>query len=206
VRSPNCEISIPEYQLTLPPTKRGQLTTVEGLIRDVVTDLGLDQPLRRIQDEENYKNIEALLDKLREILADDDDEEEQTTGQVKKAADKDKPMPPFTIKLDDPAGNSWIEFIGSMSDPKWSVRTYHRTLEHNISLGLVSADDEDGEEDEAAQSQVEEGAVPDDEVLVFQGRCSSCGHSLETKMKKVHIPYFKVSNIRSIVSKDLYIY
>ncbi|KAJ7356644.1 hypothetical protein DFH08DRAFT_1075774 [Mycena albidolilacea] len=37
-----------EYELTLPASSRGQLTTVEGLVRDVVADLSMDQPLRRI--------------------------------------------------------------------------------------------------------------------------------------------------------------
>ena len=42
-----CEVFIPsrELELTIPPTNRGQLTTVEGLLRDVVTDLSKDQLL-----------------------------------------------------------------------------------------------------------------------------------------------------------------
>ena len=39
-----------------------QLTTVEGILRDVVTDLGADQPLRRIQAEDAYKKIEHIID------------------------------------------------------------------------------------------------------------------------------------------------
>ena len=45
VRSATCDIAIPEYQLTLPASSRGQLTTVEGLIRDVVADLTLDRSM-----------------------------------------------------------------------------------------------------------------------------------------------------------------
>ncbi|KAG6910083.1 hypothetical protein DXG01_013135 [Tephrocybe rancida] len=201
VRSPSCEIIIPELDLTLPPTSRGQLTTVEGLIRDVYADLSMDQPLRRIQDPEGFSTIQGLLDKLKAILGDEDDEDEDKdeskTGEVTtvKAADKDVPLPTFTLKLDDPAGNSWIEFLGSMGDPKWNMRQYRRTLEQNVALGLVSGDD-------AASAAgnlitVKEGdeittdAVTDDEVFVFHGHCSSCGHPLDTMMKKVTIPYFK---------------
>jgi C4-type Zn-finger protein len=75
VRSAACEILIPEFELTLPSSQRGQLTTVEGLIRDIVADLSPDQALRRIQAPEQYEKIQALLDKLNEILGDDEDEE-----------------------------------------------------------------------------------------------------------------------------------
>ena len=40
-----CEVFIRELELTIPPTNRGQLTTIEGLSRDVVTDLSKDQLL-----------------------------------------------------------------------------------------------------------------------------------------------------------------
>ena len=46
----SAEIAIPELDLTLPPTPRGQLTTVKGLIRDAVAGLRVNQSL---QDEES---------------------------------------------------------------------------------------------------------------------------------------------------------
>ncbi|KAJ7293937.1 zf-ZPR1-domain-containing protein, partial [Mycena rebaudengoi] len=194
VRSPSCEIYIAEYELTLPASNRGQLTTVEGLIRDVVADLSGDQALRRIQDPDSYDKIEALVNRLKEILGDEEDEEEAAV-QVGVAAQKlHLPMPAFTLKLDDPAGNSWIEFIGSMADPKWNMRTYPRTLQQNINLGLVAAPEEQPltsvqEEEEDASGEMVEGE--NDEIYVFKGVCSSCGHPLDTLMKKVLIPYFK---------------
>ncbi|KAF8966817.1 ZPR1 zinc-finger domain-containing protein [Flammula alnicola] len=167
VRSGSCELNIPEFDLTLPPTGRGQLTTVEGLVRDVVADLSMDQPLRRIQDEmgtRRSKNTEE----------DDDLDTSTAFKTVGQAAYLALPMPAFTVKLDDPSGNSFIEFVGSMSDPKWNMRTYHRTLEQNIALGLTKDD-----------------PITDDEIFVFPGVCSSCGHHIHTNMKKVNIPYFK---------------
>lgn len=190
VRSSTCEITIPELDLTLPPTERGQLTTIEGLIRDITVDLGIDQPLRRIQAPEAYEKIQVLLNKMKAILGDakdeDDGNEEVTSRPVISAVEKDAPLQPFTLKLDDPSGNSFLEFIGSMSDPKWHLRTYPRTFEQNVQLGLVAADDEN-----AAKQEAPSGEISKEEVLVFPGKCSSCGHGLQTLMKRVDIPYFQ---------------
>lgn len=208
MKSETCTVTIPEYELTIPSSK-GQLTTVEGIIRDVTQDLSADQPVRRIQDETTYLKIQALIDKFKEILADndDDDDEVDTVGAVKSksAAYKDAPMPAFTVKLDDPSGNSFLEFVGSMADPKWNMRTYHRTKENNIALGLVAPDEQDGSsalkpilesDDNAAKEDIGGGLEGEnEEIYVFPGVCSSCGHPLNTYMKKVVIPYFKVSRL-----------
>ena len=207
VKSSTCTVVIPEYELTIPPGK-GQLTTVEGLIRDVVTDLSADQPLRRIQAEEAYKKIERMLTAFRAILGETEDDDEvdgEANGPVEKASAKDLPMEPFTVKLDDPAGNSFVEFVGSMADPKWNLRTYKRTREQNIVLGLVAPDEAGDESQEPGsdltkvenQERAEEalGGGPEDkneEIFAFPGTCSSCGARLDTLMKKVNVPYFKV--------------
>jgi zinc finger protein len=205
VRSPTCEIYIAEYELTLPASSRGQLTTVEGLIRDVVADLSMDQPLRRIQDPEGHAKIETLVLKLQEILGDEEEEDADTAKgpvQIRTAAQKlHIPMPAFTLKLDDPAGNSWIEFMGSMADPKWNMRTYPRSLQQNVDLGLVAAPEEQPlgsvqEEEENASGEIVE--AENEEIYVFRGVCSSCGHPLDTLMKKVLIPYFKVRSIHAV--------
>ena len=183
----------------------------------MVTDLSTDQPLRRIQDEEGWKKIEELLDKIRAILGSDDEEDEDDSSGMKTRAEKDAdlpPMHPITLKLDDPSGNSFIEFVGSMADPKWNLRTYIRTLEQDIALGLVGVDDEVARKNDEMKKRVtmqarahldvvekgekavgEDGSVnpiTDDEIFVFPGVCSSCGHPIETNMKRVNIPYFKV--------------
>ena len=209
VKSNSCSVIIPEFELTIPPG-RGQLTTIEGLIRDIITDLSADQPLRRVQNPPAYEKIENILERCREIVPDDDDEEgddPHAVGPVKtakKASEIDVPLKPFTLKLDDPAGNSFAEFVGSMADPKWNMRTYHRTRQHNIELGLVAPDDPEPD----APKEVElskDGNLPTDaeqigggaegeneEIYRFPGTCSSCGHPSDTLIKKVNIPYFKV--------------
>lgn len=200
VKSESCTITIPELELTI-PAHRGQLTTVEGLLRDVIADLGSDQPLRRVENEAAYNKIQSIIDSVKEILADDEDEDDDTdaVGEVKprKAAEKDAPMKPFTIRLDDPAGNSFLEFIGSMSDPKWNMRTYRRTRQQNIDLGLINPDDEAEAEGEATGGGLE---GENEEIFIFPGSCSSCGHKSDTLVKKVNIPYFKVRTRRVLKS------
>ncbi|KAF8332217.1 ZPR1 zinc-finger domain-containing protein [Amanita rubescens] len=209
IRSSTCEVSIPELELTLPATNRGQLTTVEGLVRDIYRDLSMDQPLRKVHDSNGYEKVQMLLDKMKEILGDEDEDEELDDGAMKQstsAAYANRPMPTFTVRLDDPAGNSFIEFVDSMADPKWNLRMYQRTLQQNVDLGLVSPDEVqvssvqgvsaddilkgDLPVKEEGQAEASE-PVTSDEIFVFPGPCSSCGHPINTLMKKVNIPYFK---------------
>ncbi|EPQ56429.1 zf-ZPR1-domain-containing protein [Gloeophyllum trabeum ATCC 11539] len=203
VKAQSCSVIIPEFELTIPPA-RGQLTTVEGLLRDIVADLSFHQPLRRAQDEAAWRKIQDIIDALSEILGDNPEEEPEGAQHTKSSAaaapdDDDEKLPrSITVKLDDPAGNSFIEFLGSMADPRWNLRTYHRTKQQNIDLGLIAPDD--GEEP-AEGARVLEPFKPDgpedapadanEEIYVFPGTCSSCGHHINTMMKKVNIPYFK---------------
>ncbi|KAG1876640.1 zf-ZPR1-domain-containing protein [Suillus subalutaceus] len=200
IRSEACSINIPEFQLVLPPS-RGQLTTVEGLLRDIVADLSVQQPLRRIQDENAYAKIQEIIDCLKEIIADTEDEDEGKDKFEKRELSNEDPVArAITITLDDPSGNSFLEFVGSMSDLKWNMRTYERSLEQNRQLGLAppAEDAEDNAADEAEQES--EGL--NEEVFEFPGICSRCGRPLITRMKRVSIPYFKDTLIMSTNCDD----
>lgn len=218
VKSATCTVTIPELALTI-PASRGQLTNVEGLISDIVRDLSLDQPVRKIMEPEVHDKIEALVNKLRECLDEDDvdqetkeDGDETTERQSKRRktdADGEKSFTPFTLKLDDPSGNSFVQFFGSTNDPQWSLRAYNRTRDQNVALGLVSADEpappaptqiaavpEDpvGAIDGSRPANLVErpdGTVVPEEVFSFPGSCSSCGHMINTLMQRVNIPHFK---------------
>ena len=48
---------------------------------------------------------------------------------------------PLTVTVDDPAGNSWIEYVPGEPTHKWAMYEYNRTAEQNVFLGLISADD-----------------------------------------------------------------
>jgi zinc finger protein len=186
VKSEHCLISIPEYQLQIPAGK-GQFTTVEGVIADTIRDLEHDQVLRKIQHPDVWAGIDALVQKLRLIVPDTDGEEYKEAGEsgaltTNSAAKADLPMPVFTIKLDDPSGNSFIETRGGgLNDPKWSKREYGRDKAQDEALGL--AHDENANKNTSHYPE---------EVLSFPGICSLCGSELETLMKTVNIPHFKV--------------
>lgn len=171
VKSENCLITIPEYALQI-PASRGQLTTVEGIVADTIRDLEMDQPARLAEHPELHGKIQALVDKLRLIV----DDGKADGGEETK-------MPVFTIKLDDPSGNSFVETHGGLSDPKWSKREYIRDNAQNASLGLRSEDKPRNDDDDID--------LPE-EVLSFPTTCSLCGSNLETLMKTVNIPHFKV--------------
>jgi zinc finger protein len=207
VKSSSCTVTIPEFELTI-PSGRGQLTTVEGLLRDIIADLGADQPLRRIENEAAYQKIQDIINGFQEILADSDDEERDEGLKESNliSSQRDVSMKPFTVILDDPAGNSFVEFRGSMADPKWNMRTYHRTKRHNIQLGLAPEDADQKSPEEAMNVSNEQAAMElikehlvdgaedeNEEIYIFPGTCSSCGHPLDTMMKRVNIPYFQVS-------------
>ncbi|GAA5957041.1 hypothetical protein JCM8115_003938 [Rhodotorula mucilaginosa] len=181
VKSESCTISIPEYQLTI-PAGRGQFTTIEGVLADTIRDLEHDQPLRKIQHPELHEKIQDLVAKLRVIVPNveaapggADDEPTASTS-----AEATAPMPNFTLKLDDPSGNSFVETRGGLQDPKWSKREYGRDKAQDEALGLKH----DEEQDKATSHYPEE-------ILSFPGVCSLCGSELETLMKKVNIPHFK---------------
>ena len=110
------------------------------------------------------------------------------------AREKDEPVKPFTFTLDDPTGNSFVEFIGNMSDAKWNMRTYRRTYQQNVELGLVNTDAESEPEPSADSEERIGGGLEgqNEEIFIFPGACSSCGHQSDTLVKKVNIPYFKV--------------
>ncbi|KAI9226543.1 MAG: ZPR1 zinc-finger domain-containing protein [Piptocephalis tieghemiana] len=169
VRGESSTISLPDLDLELPSSsKRGVLTTVEGLLSSITEDLGADQPVRKIMDPPTYEKIQGILDQIQAYL----------NLQV-----------PFTITIDDPAGNSYIELLNeppSMTDPKVSSRAYVRSPEQNAELGLAPPPSE-----EEKKKEEEEEPIKPDEVMCFPANCSACGHPGETRMKMINIPYFK---------------
>jgi zinc finger protein len=157
------------------PAQRGQLTTVEGLLNTVLEDLANDQPARKEQAPEAWQQIEEFLAKGRDVLE----------GRAF----------PFTVVVDDLAGNSWIEPRPEDPRGKWTSKQYERTKEQNETLGLTdtSGDQEKREEEE------DDNPIRPDEVHTFPATCPSCVRPCNTHMKLVEIPHFKEVVIMSTV-------
>lgn len=179
VKSETCTSSFPELSLEI-PAQRGHLTTIEGLLTNVLEDLSSDQPVRQHTDPENYQKIEAFCDRIRNTLA--------GGGGVF----------PFHLKLNDPAGNSWVEPQPGDPRGKWVRTDYVRTREQNEALALTDTGD-------SGVERTTEGGGKDfrhTEVHTFPATCPSCVRPCNTYMKFVEIPHFKEVVLMSTVCDD----
>ncbi|KAJ3213521.1 hypothetical protein HDU67_002807 [Dinochytrium kinnereticum] len=169
VKSESASVRFDELDFEIPAqTQRGVLSTVEGLIGKSIEGLSALQPQRKLINEDVYNKIEAVLDTLRGYL------ELQNV--------------PFTVIIDDPAGNSYIENLQAPNkDPKLNYEVYVRTQEQEEALGLAPPDAHDEEEkpEEAIDDSLQ------NEVHVFHGNCSRCNAPSDTRMHLLEIPHFK---------------
>lgn len=177
VKSDYCSVKFEEIDLEIPANNnRGLLTTVEGLIDNAIDDLSAAQPIRKATDEVVYNKIE-------EIIA--------TMNSYKEGV-------PFTITLDDPSGNSYVENkCLPNQDPQIKLRWYVRTPEQQAFLGL-QPDQQTPAEHAAAQAlqqigtgseMLNEKGLP--EVMSFPANCPSCNSPCATNMHVMEIPHFK---------------
>lgn len=128
-----------------------------------IEGLSQDQPARAISTPEVYEKVRNVISTLNSWL------ENETVH--------------FTVVLDDPAGNSYIENpCAPAHDPKMTIKHYNRTPEQNLAIGL-------NETEPISQEITDEDLR--EEVFSFPSNCSSCNVPCDTKMKVMNIPYFK---------------
>ncbi|GMP23949.1 hypothetical protein CsSME_00001375 [Camellia sinensis var. sinensis] len=129
-------LHIPELDFEIPPeAQRGSPSTVEGILLQAADEIEALQEERKKVDPQSTKAIDPLLPKLRACA---------------------KGESSFTIILDDPAGNSFIENPFAPSpDPSSTITFYKRTPKQQASLGYV-VDPSLGEEhrDEALSEEL----------------------------------------------------
>ncbi|KAI9847109.1 MAG: nucleolar zinc-finger protein [Sclerophora amabilis] len=194
VKSDTCVVKVRELDLEI-PAGRGQLTNIEGLLSMIVEDLEFQQPARRSLEPALYNKIEEICKTGRAMM----------TGE----------QLPFTVFVDDPAGNSWIEPSPDGSNREWSRSEYQRTAEQNESLSLGDA----GKDIEKSRTNnlgaqivpqlqkdtgegLEEVEIVPDEVYSFPTSCPGCTKPCTTNMKMVQIPHFKEVVIMSTVCEQ----
>ncbi|KPA76300.1 putative zinc-finger protein ZPR1 [Leptomonas pyrrhocoris] len=171
VKSEFATVTIPELELEIPPeSQKGNLNTVEGILEQTHDGLQLQQPLRKIQHPEVYEKIEVFCKKL----------EDYRSGDV-----------PFTLTLDDPAGNSYIEpihdYYHPTLDPQLTKYEKERTDVDRQLLGV--AIDYNTERTQEEQQDVDEGQYSD--VTQIPCDCPACRKPGHMMMHECDIPYFK---------------
>ena len=120
VKGDKASVTVPEIDFEIPAgTQGGVFTTVEGLLDRALENLSGSQPLRLAQDPEGADAVEAFLVRLRAL--------------------REGRAFPFTLVLDDPTGNSFVENrLAPRHDPAMRVRFYVRSAAVNASLGLAA--------------------------------------------------------------------
>lgn len=132
-------MTIPEIDLHLQPgTLGGRFTTLEGLLNQVYEELD-ERAFARgdAAQREGASEIEVFLDKLKKVR---------------------EVLMPYTVILDDPLNNSYIQNLYAPDDdPNMQVEVYERSYEQNEDLGLndIKVEGYEGEE-EARKAREEE--------------------------------------------------
>eukprot|EP00520_Triparma_pacifica_P004001 CAMPEP_0118636988 /NCGR_PEP_ID=MMETSP0785-20121206/2918_1 /TAXON_ID=91992 /ORGANISM="Bolidomonas pacifica, Strain CCMP 1866" /LENGTH=505 /DNA_ID=CAMNT_0006528155 /DNA_START=67 /DNA_END=1581 /DNA_ORIENTATION=- len=211
IKSDSCTITIPELALEIPTqTQRGVVTTVEGVLRKTAEGLEEGQGARAMENLDVFRKIQGIIERLKVMAGDvgsdgEDEEEDEEGGSVY----------PFTLILDDPAGNSYLENPHAPSpDPCITLTRYERTANQDMSIGLQPSEKakEDGriDDDDAGHKNKrndEVGMGGDDEeirklgreeVMSFPTPCPGCSKMTETNMCITAIPHFKEIIIMSL--------
>ena len=180
VKSDTAILTIEELEIEV-PAGRGRLTNVEGILSEVLKDLEGDQKLRKKEDPELYEKINGVVQSLIKMLI---------GGKF-----------PFTISLNDPAGNSWIEpsTTDSKTKGRYTHSQYPRTPEQNEALGLGETSEErsGAPAEMVPQLQPEDGGGMED-VDILEGQtydlpivCPGCTRHAHMLVQMVNIPHFK---------------
>lgn len=187
VKSDTAILRIEDLDIEIPPG-HGKLTNVEGVLEEVRRDLEDGQKQREKNDPELFGKIDAVVQPLLKMML--------------------GTRYPFTITLDDPAGNSWIEPSSGDSSSKYVRKEYARTPQQNAELGLGGGEQSE-QVDETQSHAPKEIAVPQiqtdsnegggmEDVDILDGtrytlpcECPGCGKSAYMNLQMVNIPYFK---------------
>ncbi|KAL1238767.1 Zinc finger protein [Trichinella spiralis] len=170
VKSEYATVSLPELEFEIPAGEHtGEITTLEGIILRAKSSLSEVIEDRQVSKDVKEKLI-TFVDKLSQLINCETE---------------------FSMIIDDPSGNSFIENPHPEKiDTQLTTIHYHRSLQQEKLLGLV-ADDVEESNDEDAPPVWESREAIRNEVLHFSVDCPNCLKQAETNMKFINIPYFK---------------
>ncbi len=188
IKSDSALIRIPDIDFEIPPmTQKGEISTIEGFLCTAAKNLGLYQ-------DERMEQMPEVGAKVAEIIA-----------ILLRMSSGD--YVPFTIVLDDVAGNSYIENLHAPAvDPHMVVKYYTRTPEQDASLGLqtekgVYKDDKDSNiaalmagsfgMGSAVNEQSDSVKLGRSEIISIPSPCPNCYKDGECLTAMTDIPHFK---------------
>lgn len=181
------------------PSGRGRLTNIEGIVSEILKDLESGQRTRKKEDPELWQKIDDLVQPILKMVLNQNF--------------------PFTITLDDPSGNSWIEPASKDKDGKYRRAEYPRTREQNEALGLGNTDTD---QPSAAQEpsngltahvvpqvpnptdSTDTDALEDVDILAGQSYsiptpCPGCTKPAHMNLQLLNIPYFKQVIVSAVI-------
>lgn len=120
IKSNNGVVHIPHIGFEIPKrTQQGVFTTLEGVLMKAAEDLEITLPLYKAQAPEEAVKLEAFMEKLKALVTPE--------------------AMPYTVILDDPSGNSFMENPQAPTpDPHLTATYYTRNVEQNHALGLYA--------------------------------------------------------------------
>ena len=191
VKSDTATFRIEDLDLEI-PAGRGRITNIEGVLAEILKDLERDQDRRKRENSEVYQKIGSIIQVLLKMV--------------------DGTSFPFTVTLDDPAGNSWIEPSPTDGGSKYLRLDYPRDPEQNVALGLTNDQDrvdslaQPVSSEQAMRSLTANVFVPTesptsnilDDVEILDGQmyslpchCPGCAKAATMNLQMVNVPYFK---------------
>ena len=195
VKSDSAIFRVEELDLEI-PAGRGRLTNVEGILAEILRDLENSQKGRKREYPELYEKVNVVVQSLLKYMM----------GQ----------RFPYTISLNDPAGNSWIEPSPLDTGGKYTRTEYARSPEENEALGLgggeLDPEAETANETQARPAITENALTAEDGETKLEGvdivdgqvyelpcHCPGCGKGAAMNITMVKIPYFKEVILSAIV-------
>lgn len=170
VRTEFASLYIPELDLELPASmNKTYLSTIEGILRNTALDLSEGQSSRKDEFPDAFAKITEITEKIALFL---------------EAPTK------FTLIIDDPSGNSYVEnLMFPKTDPKLRTIYYQRTKEQMIKMGYSTQEEAEPIEEDGID--IGPHQIDKQEVFHFNTNCPACHKPSETRMHLIEIPYFK---------------
>ena len=186
IKSDEAIFRIEELDIEM-PAGSGQTTNMEGLLTKILRDLESGQKDRKDNDPDVFEKIDAIVQRLIGMMI----------GRGM----------PFTVTLNDPSGNSWIEPSAKDIETrgKYSRSEYPRTAEQNAALGLGQSSNSTANDSSkvAANAHIvpqvqsgDEDPLVDvdlykDAVYSIESPCPGCMKQTWINLQSVNVPHFK---------------